>query len=68
MTLPSTRRSFLTALAAGAASLGRPSRAESATPSAAPPTIAVVIEGILSAIPGAPRRDTVDVVRAGDPF
>jgi putative NIF3 family GTP cyclohydrolase 1 type 2 len=26
-----------------------------------------VIEGILSAIPGAPRRDTVDVVKAGDP-
>ena len=65
MTRHPTRRSFLTALAAGAAALSRPARA--AAPADASPTVAAVIEGILSAIPGAPRRDTVDVVKAGDP-
>lgn len=66
MTDHPTRRSFLTALAAGAVSLARPPRAATAPPEA-PPTVASVIEGILSAIPAAPRRDTVDVVKAGDP-
>jgi putative NIF3 family GTP cyclohydrolase 1 type 2 len=66
MTDHPSRRSFLTALAAGAASLARPARA-AAAPAEAPPTIADVIEGVLSAIPGAPRHDTVDVVKAGDP-
>lgn len=66
MTDHPTRRSFLTALAAGAASLARSPRAAAAAPEV-PPTVASVIEGILSAIPGAPRRDTVDVVKAGDP-
>jgi putative NIF3 family GTP cyclohydrolase 1 type 2 len=66
MTHHPTRRSFLTALAAGAAALARPPRA-AAAPQDTPPTVASVIDGILSAIPGAPRRDTVDVVKAGDP-
>jgi putative NIF3 family GTP cyclohydrolase 1 type 2 len=65
MTHHPSRRSFLTALAAGGASLARPRRAAAAPAEA--PTVADVIEGVLSAIPGAPRRDTVDVVKAGDP-
>src|SRR5512139_872529 len=66
MTQHPTRRTFLTALAAGAAaSLARPARA--GAPAGEAPTIAAVIESILAAIPGAPRRDTVDVVKAGDP-
>jgi putative NIF3 family GTP cyclohydrolase 1 type 2 len=64
MTQHPTRRSVLAGLAAAAASLPRAARA--AQPAEAP-TIGAVIEGILSAIPGAPRRDTVDVVKAGDP-
>jgi len=64
MTQQSTRRSVLAGLAAAAASLPRAARA--AQPAEAP-TIGAVIEGVLSAIPGAPRRDTVDVVKAGDP-
>jgi putative NIF3 family GTP cyclohydrolase 1 type 2 len=67
-----SRRSFLGVLAAtaGAASLPRKAAASLAapTPTAAgePPTVAAVIETIVSAIPGAPRQDTVDVVKAGD--
>src|SRR5512135_72378 len=64
MTQHPTRRSVLAGLAAAAASLPRATRA--AAPAEAP-TIGAVIEGILSAIPAAPRRDTVDVVKAGDP-
>jgi putative NIF3 family GTP cyclohydrolase 1 type 2 len=57
-----TRRSFLAGLVATAAS-PRPARAVAEDA----PTVAAVIEGILSGIPAAPRRDTVDVVKAGDP-
>jgi putative NIF3 family GTP cyclohydrolase 1 type 2 len=64
MTQHPTRRSFLAGLAAAAASL--PLSARAAAPAEAP-TVGAVIEGILSAIPAAPRRDTVDVVKAGDP-
>jgi putative NIF3 family GTP cyclohydrolase 1 type 2 len=60
-----TRRSFLAGLAAAAVPLPRSARA--AAPADEAPTIAAVIESILSGIPGAPRRDTVDVVKAGDP-
>ena len=66
MTDHPTRRSFLVSLAAGAAALARPPRAAAAA-ALEPPTVAAVIEGILSAIPRAPRRDTVDVFKAGDP-
>ncbi|HSD29082.1 MAG TPA: Nif3-like dinuclear metal center hexameric protein [Vicinamibacteria bacterium] len=65
MTRHPTRRSFLAGLAAGAGSLARPLRASA--PGEASPTVGGVIEGILAAIPGAPRRDTVDVFKAGDP-
>jgi putative NIF3 family GTP cyclohydrolase 1 type 2 len=62
MTNDNSRRSFLGVLAtaAGAAALPRPAAAVDG------PTVAAVIETILSAIPGAPRTDTVDVVKAGD--
>ncbi len=60
-----TRRSFVAGLAAAAASL--PRRAPAAPAENELPTVAAVIESILSGIPGAPRRDTVDVVKAGDP-
>jgi putative NIF3 family GTP cyclohydrolase 1 type 2 len=62
MTQHPTRRSFLAGLVATAAS-PRPARAVAEDA----PTVAAVIEGILSGIPAAPRRDTVDVVKAGDP-
>ncbi len=64
MAQPTTRRSFVAGLAA-AASLPRFARA--AAPAEEAPTVVAVIESILSGIPGAPRRDTVDVVKAGDP-
>jgi len=61
-----SRRSFLSALAAtaGVASLPRAATAPSAGDL---PTVAAVIEAVISGIPGAPRTDTVDVVKAGDP-
>jgi putative NIF3 family GTP cyclohydrolase 1 type 2 len=65
MTRHTTRRSFVAGLAAAAASF--PRGAGAAAPAEEAPTIATVIETILSGIPGAPRRDTVDVVKAGDP-
>ncbi len=73
MTGDSSRRSFLGVLAAtaGAAALPRPAGSATApvpaAPSNAKPTIATVIEAVVSGIPGAPRTNTVDVVKAGDP-
>ncbi len=60
-----TRRSFIGGLAAtaGAAALPRPASAQT---TAAKPTVATVIETVVSGIPGAPRTDTVDVVKAGE--
>jgi hypothetical protein len=68
-----SRRSFLGVLAAaaGTASLPRKAAASIAVPAPTSageaPTIAAVIETIVAWIPGAPRANTVDVVKAGDP-
>jgi putative NIF3 family GTP cyclohydrolase 1 type 2 len=67
-----SRRCFLGALAATAAAAALP-RSSGAAPATAAPaagkpsSIADVIETIVSAIAGAPRTNTVDVVKAGDP-
>ena len=73
MTDDSSRRCFLGVLAAtaGAAAFPRPAGSTTAPLGAAPSnaglTIAAVIEAVVSGIPGAPRTNTVDVVKAGDP-